>query len=93
MRRAVCILALVLLPAALRADDAKPLSVEEAAVKVGEKVILEFEVKSTGQANNKLIFLNSERNHRLDKNFTIVIDRQAEEKFAKAAQIKVIDKK
>jgi DNA/RNA endonuclease YhcR with UshA esterase domain len=67
------------------ADEAKPLTVAEAAKKVNEKVTVEFEVKSTGQSmNQKLVFLNSESNHRNDKNFTIVIDPKSLEKFAKA---------
>ena len=83
MRHVLC-LSFLLMPAFVRADDAKPLTVDEAAKKVNEKVTLEFEVKSTGQSSAKLTFLNSESNYRNEKNFTVVIDPKAEEKFTKA---------
>jgi DNA/RNA endonuclease YhcR with UshA esterase domain len=67
------------------AEDQKALTPADAAKKVNEKVTVELEVKSTGQsANQKLTFLNSETNHRDEKNFTILIDAAAEEKFIKA---------
>jgi DNA/RNA endonuclease YhcR with UshA esterase domain len=44
-----------------------------------------MEVKSTGKARNGMIFLNSEANYRDGKNFTLVIDKKAAEKFKKAS--------
>lgn len=64
----------------------KPLSVEEAGKRVGQEVTVEMEVKSTGEtrSGNKLFFLNSEKDFRSPKNFTIVIDSKLLEKFANA---------
>ena len=88
MLRAYLSVVMVLIAGAVVwADDAKPLTVDEATKKVNEKVTLEFEVKSTGQNNAKLIFLNSETDHRKEKNFTVVVDPKAEEKFIKAGVI------
>jgi DNA/RNA endonuclease YhcR with UshA esterase domain len=78
----------VLLSACWLEPDAqvKPLKPEEAADKVGQKVVVEFLVRSTGESrgNNKLFFLNSEKDFRSEKNFTVVIDGKLLEKFAKA---------
>jgi DNA/RNA endonuclease YhcR with UshA esterase domain len=68
-------------------DDpaAKPITVEEAAKKVNEKVTVEFEVKATGQTQDrKRIFLNSETNFRSAKNFTIVLEGETLEKLRKS---------
>ncbi len=86
MRILSCCLALVLVPA-LWADsekDAKPLTPEEAAKHVNEKCTVVLEVKSTGATRDKsMIFLNSAANFRDAKNFTVVIDQKALEKFKK----------
>ena len=87
MMRAVAIM--VLLPLAVWADDAKPkdakpLTPVEAAKKVNEKVTVELTVNSTG-GRGKRIFLNSEKNYRDGKNFTILLDlAKAGDRFEKA---------
>ena len=64
--------------------DAKPLSPDEAVKHVKEKCTVEMEVKSAGGSKKQMmIFLNSEANYRDGKNFTIVIDKSAAEKFKK----------
>jgi DNA/RNA endonuclease YhcR with UshA esterase domain len=68
----------------LFADDAKPLSTDDAAKKVGEKVTVEMEVKSTGQARSGIVFLNSMANRNDGKNFVVVIKKESVEKFKKA---------
>jgi DNA/RNA endonuclease YhcR with UshA esterase domain len=87
MRTLCCFLALLVVPA-LWADcgqDAKPLTPEEAAKHVNEKCTVVLEVKSTGASRDKsMIFLNSEANFRDAKNFTVVLDQKALEKFKKA---------
>src|SRR5262245_46860344 len=63
-------------PGAISTDDAKK--------KVGEKATVELTVNSTGMAG-KRIFLNSEKNRRDEKNFTIMIDMdKAAAKFKEA---------
>jgi DNA/RNA endonuclease YhcR with UshA esterase domain len=71
----------VFLVSTMRADDqpAKPVTPAEAAKKVNEKVVVEFEVKSTG--GNEARFLNSEADFKDAKNFTIYIPEAALEKF------------
>ncbi len=89
MRLAAISLLVILVPN-LRAVDppakenppAKPISVADAAKKINEKVTVEMEVKSTGGRGP--YFLNSEPDHRDDKNFTIFIPRDVVEKFKKA---------
>jgi DNA/RNA endonuclease YhcR with UshA esterase domain len=67
------ILAAVLAPGLLLAQaDADPLTPEEAAKKVDEKVTMQMEVKSTGRGNTTR-YLNSMTNFRDRSNFTIVI--------------------
>jgi DNA/RNA endonuclease YhcR with UshA esterase domain len=70
--------------AGLWADDAKPLSTEAAAKKIGEKVTLEMDVKSTGQSRTGIVFLNSMPNRNDGKNFVIVIRKDIVDKFKKA---------
>ena len=69
--------------------DAKPgkpvsagaISTADAAKKINEKVTVELTVQATGGRGNRL-FLNSEKNFRDAKNFTIVLDMpKAGEKF------------
>jgi DNA/RNA endonuclease YhcR with UshA esterase domain len=81
MRAAVLALLLILLPA-----DEKPITAEEALTKVNQKVTVEMEVKSTGMSKQGMIFLNSMMNYRDGKNFTVVIPKEAVEKFKKTAK-------
>lgn len=85
MRSIICTF-VFLTPALLLADDAKkddakakPLSIKEAAKKVGEKVTLEMEVKSVGGNSN--IYLNSEDDYRSDSNFTVFISAEIADKL------------
>jgi hypothetical protein len=72
----VCALAFCYVLAALaHADDAKPLTPEEAAKKVGEKVTVEMEVKSTGKSKG-VYFLNSKADFKDKENFTIFIGKE-----------------
>lgn len=74
---------LVFVPSALAVDDAKVLTTDEAAKQVDKKCTVQMDVKSTGKSG-ELTFLNSNENFRDDKNFTIVIDKDAIEKLKKA---------
>jgi DNA/RNA endonuclease YhcR with UshA esterase domain len=64
------------------ADDPAPITPEEAAKKINEKVVVKMEVKSTGGKNNH--YLNSEADFTSPKNFTIFISKDLLEKFKKA---------
>ena len=66
------------------ADDisAKPISPAEAAKKVGDSVTVEMEVKSMGGKGP--YFLNSEIDFKDTNNFTLLIPKDAVEKFKKA---------
>ena len=64
------------------ADEVKPMTPEEAAKKVNQKVDVQFEVKSVGGRNNH--YLNSETDFMDAKNFTIFIDKEHLDKFKKA---------
>ena len=89
MRRVLFAIAtfFVLSPAVLPDDKpAQPavISPAAAAKKVNEKVVLEMTVNSTG-GRGKRIFLNSEKNYRDGKNFTIMLDLdKAGDRFEKA---------
>jgi DNA/RNA endonuclease YhcR with UshA esterase domain len=87
MRSLAIALVLAFLPAAIRADekDAQPITPADAAKQVNKKCTVLLEVKSTGKARSGLIFLNSEANYKDGKNFTLVIDKKAGEKFKKAS--------
>jgi hypothetical protein len=89
MRLSTLVLAVFLISTA-RADDppAKPVTPTDAAKKVNEKVVVEFEVKSSG--GNEARFLNSEEDYKDAKNFTIYIPEAAVEKFKK---VKIDDPK
>jgi DNA/RNA endonuclease YhcR with UshA esterase domain len=76
---------LLIVPAFALAQDAKPISAEEALKKVNEEVTVELEIKSTGENRNKtMTYLNSEASFRSDKNLTLLIEKKNEEKFVKA---------
>ena len=85
MRHLALAFVLVCVPALAAADkDAKPLTPAEAAKKVNEKCTVEMEVQSTGGQTN--VYLNSKKNYRDADNFTVMIAREALDKF-KAAKI------
>jgi len=67
------------------ADDPKPVTPEEAAKKVGESVLLQMEVKSA-TLRDDTCFLNSEKDFKDARNFTVFIGREALAKF-RAAKI------
>src|SRR5262249_2524559 len=73
----VCALVLCYVLAAVLgyADDAKPLTPEEAAKKVGEKVTVEMEVKSTGKSKG-VYFLNSKADFKDKDNFTLFVGKE-----------------
>lgn len=75
---------LLLVPTFLLADEPqpKPVTPAEAAKKLNEKVTVQMLVKSTGGRSNT--YLNSEADFNLESNFTILIDKDAKEKFKKA---------
>jgi DNA/RNA endonuclease YhcR with UshA esterase domain len=87
MRRVIAA-GVLLLGAVVAGADDKKLAVVPAAEALqhdSEKCVVEMEVKATGQSKDgKMIFLNSEKNRNDDKNFTVVIDAKAQEKFTKA---------
>src|SRR5947209_14838620 len=64
---------------ALAQETAKPLTPDEAAKKVDEKVTVQMEVKSTG--GNTARYLNSESDFRDAKNFAIFIPAKAADKI------------
>ncbi len=82
--RALLTVVMFTVPIQVQEDNA--LNVEEASKKVGQTVTVELVVQSTGEtrSGNKLFFLNSEKDFRSPKNFTIVIDSKLLDKFAKA---------
>jgi DNA/RNA endonuclease YhcR with UshA esterase domain len=87
MRVAAIVVAVLLLPAGPQ-DKPKdkpppPLTPAEAAKKVGEKVVVEMEVKSAGKGTD-VYFLNSEADFKEAKNFTLFIPKAAAEKFKEA---------
>src|SRR5947208_15955539 len=80
MRRAILLLATLLLPGLVAAQEAtKPLTPDEAAKKVDEKVTVQMEVKSTG--GNTARYLNSESDFRDSKNFAIYIPAKSLDKI------------
>jgi DNA/RNA endonuclease YhcR with UshA esterase domain len=82
MRCAVLFVALCV-PSLLIAEDAKILKPEEAAKSVGEKVVVQFEVKSVG-GSSAAVYLNSLSSFRDKENLGIVIFRSNLGKFKKA---------
>ena len=63
------------------AAEVTPISPEEAAKKVNEKVVVEMDVKSTGGRENQ--YLNSEEDFKSAKNFTIFISKDHLPNFKK----------
>ena len=68
----------------------KVLSPSEAAKKVGEKVVVEFEVGSTGGNNN--FYINTEKDFMDPKNLTIILPKPSKIKFMKSQKIEDLDK-
>jgi DNA/RNA endonuclease YhcR with UshA esterase domain len=81
MRSMFLIVALSFAQLVLAQESPKPLTPEETAKKVDEKVVLQMEVKSTG--GNTAVFLNSMTDYRNRKNFAIFIPREALTAFRK----------
>jgi len=66
------------------ADDApRPITPEEAAKKVDQQVLVEMEVKSSALRDGNC-FLNSEKDFKDAKNFTLFIGKDAVAKFKEA---------
>jgi len=65
-----------------RLADGTVLTMDVIKKHVGQKVTIEMEVKATGtSATSGLIFLNSEENRLSPDNFTVVLDKKAQEKL------------
>jgi DNA/RNA endonuclease YhcR with UshA esterase domain len=64
-------------------EKPKPVGPEEAAKKVNEEVTLRMEVKSA-TLRKEVCFLNSEKDFKDAKNFTLFIDKEALGRFKKA---------
>jgi DNA/RNA endonuclease YhcR with UshA esterase domain len=80
-------LVLGLVVAASRAEDkdGKPVTPAEAAKLVDKKCTVVMVVNSTGKARGtRFVFLNSEKDFRDKKNFTLVIEKKNLAKFKKA---------
>lgn len=76
----------------LRADEGGTVSVEEAAKQIGKKVSVRFEVRSAGKdPDSKMVFLNSEKDHKKAGNFVVVLSPEVAVKF-KAAGIAAPEK-
>ncbi len=82
---ATCVLSLVAATAIPAADEPAPLSPAEAAKMVDKEVTLRMEVKSS-TIRGEVGFLNSEKNFKDEKNFTIFLGSKVLDKF-KAADI------
>jgi len=67
----------------LAEDKKEPITTEEAAKKLNEKVTLKMEVKSS-YTKDGLCWLNSESNRNDAKNFTVFLDRPTLKKFKDA---------
>jgi DNA/RNA endonuclease YhcR with UshA esterase domain len=85
MMRRFSLLVLLMAPVVLAAGEqpAKPLTPADAAKQVGKKVTVEMEVKSVGKGKG-VFFLNSEKNFKDEKNFTLFIDKAGAKKFEEA---------
>ncbi|WP_020471138.1 hypothetical protein [Zavarzinella formosa] len=85
MRRLFAAVACVLMSVAMSgAEDApKPLTIEEAAKKIDQKVTVELEVKSASVRNGNG-YLNSHIDFKDPKNFTVFVTKDGVESFKKA---------
>ena len=68
---------------ALAEDQPKAIGPAEAAKKVNEQVVLQMEVKSSG-LRNEVCYLNSEKDFKDPKNFTLFISKDVLQKFKQA---------
>jgi DNA/RNA endonuclease YhcR with UshA esterase domain len=76
MRYCFLVPAFLIVPAVVWAQ-VKPISAEEAAKKVGEKVLVEMEVKSTGKTKaGDAVFLNSHTDFKDKSNFTVMLTQK-----------------
>jgi DNA/RNA endonuclease YhcR with UshA esterase domain len=66
------------------AEDAKPLTPEEAAKQVDKDVTVQFEVKSATVAKSGVGYLNSAADFKDKKNFAVFIDKATMAKFKDA---------
>ncbi|MBL9123324.1 MAG: hypothetical protein JNG90_06795 [Planctomycetaceae bacterium] len=73
----------VLTRVAAGGDDPPPKKIapHEAAAHVGAKCVVEMEVRSSRRGENPIVFLNSEEDFRVDRNFTVVIFEAGLERF------------
>jgi DNA/RNA endonuclease YhcR with UshA esterase domain len=83
LRMFAILVALLWSPVAFAKDAPKPITPAEAAKKVNQQVTLRMEVKSAALRNG-VCFLNSEKNFKDEKNFTLFIGKEALAKFKKA---------
>jgi alkaline phosphatase D len=63
-------------------DTGEPLTAAEVTKRLGQKVTVEFAVRSTGASGSRG-FLNSADDHRSEGNFTVVLEKAALEGFKK----------
>jgi hypothetical protein len=68
----------------------KALSPSDAAKKVGEKIVVEFVVGSTGGNNN--FYINTEKDFMDPKNLTIILPKPSKLKFMKTQKVEDLDK-
>jgi len=84
MRCALTLIAVVLsINLAAAQDEEKAITAEEALNKIGEKIVAQFEVKSTG-SSRATQYLNSLADYKDRNNLTVVIFRSDLGKFKKA---------
>jgi DNA/RNA endonuclease YhcR with UshA esterase domain len=83
--RCSALVGLILFVVPVSAEDKapKPITPTEAGKRVGEKVTVEMEVKSTGKSRG-VFFLNSEEDYRNEKNFTGFINQDGAKRFQEA---------
>lgn len=90
MNISAIVLILGLFHQANAAGTAKAVTPSEAAKKIGEKVLVEFVVGSTGGNNN--FYINSEKDFMDPKNLTIILPKPSKIKFMKSQKIEDLDK-
>lgn len=72
------------------ATSEKALSPSDASKKIGEKIVVEFVVGSTGGNNN--FYINTEKDFMDPKNLTIILPKPSKLKFMKTQKIEDLDK-
>ncbi len=74
---------LLLLSAVFTFDEPKEIKIDDAAKHKGEQVVVVMSVKSSSLLDGKdICFLNSHKNHRDEKNFSIVLRKEGLKAFA-----------